>query len=115
MKKWLDSDGVTDLASINKKRKELEENARIQRIDDRFESDYLDYGKKMNKFHNLTIPIMQHYKWVEAPAAAAANPSSSPIDVTGIQQNSSVSIVTMMQRYYLGRLSGLPFVYTFIV
>ena len=75
MKKWLDSGAVRDVAPIKQKRKELEEKARIQRIDDQFVSDYLIYGKKMNKFQNLTIPIMQHWKWVAAPVAA--NPSSS--------------------------------------
>ena len=76
MKKWLDSGAVRDVAPIKQKRRELEEKARIQRIDDQFVSDYLIYGKKMNKFQNLTIPIMQHWKWVAA-LVAAPNPSSS--------------------------------------
>ena len=65
----------------------MEEQARIQRIDDRFESDYLNYGKKMNKFQNETIPIMKIYKWVAAPAAAAnpSSASSAPADPVSIR------------------------------
>ena len=42
MKKWLDNDGVTDLASIKTKRREFEDYARIIEIDDQADSELLD-------------------------------------------------------------------------
>ena len=59
MKIWLNSGAVRDVAPIKQKRRELEEKARIQRIDDQFESDLLIYGNKMDKFTNLNVPIMR--------------------------------------------------------
>ena len=61
MKNWLEGGAVTDLASINKKRRELEEYARIEKIDDQIiYSDIIHYHYQMNKFVKVTVPTIQH-------------------------------------------------------
>ena len=50
MKKWLDSNDEIGKASIKKRRKELEEFARIGKIEDQMDSDLLDHHYHMNKY-----------------------------------------------------------------
>ena len=76
MKKWLVSGAVRDVAPIKKKRKDLEEQARIQRIDDQADSLLLDYGYKMDKFVLETMQTMQPY----LEAAAIINNRGTGVD-----------------------------------
>ena len=90
MKKWLVSGAVREVAPIKKKRKDLEEQARIQRIDDQADSLLLDYGYKMDKFVLETMQTMQPYLEAAAiinnsdpPGTVATSPPSSDV-VAGI-------------------------------
>lgn len=79
MKKWLDNDGVIDLASIKTKRREFEDYARIIKIDDQADLELLDNEYKMDKFVKLTVPIMRHQLGLLLPVAAAADPTLDEI------------------------------------
>ena len=84
MKIWLNSGAVRDVAPIKQKRRELEEKARIQRIDDRFESDLLIYGNKMDKFTNLNVPIMRQQL---SSASSAVLPAADHRILCGIYRD----------------------------